>query len=37
MDEALEILNLLVYKQNVLSESLWFYFPYFVYSLTGIP
>lgn len=37
IEECFGLLNLLVFKQDVISPQLWFYFPVLTYIVTGIP
>ncbi|KRX11054.1 Armadillo-type fold [Pseudocohnilembus persalinus] len=36
-EEAIGILNLMVYNQQEISTKLWFYYPYLIYSILGTP
>lgn len=37
LEEGIGILNLLLYNQQTISQSMWFYYPYFIYAILGIP
>lgn len=37
LEEGIGILNQILYNQPTVSGKVWFYFPYFMYAIMGVP